>query len=228
MATTIDCRIPLEEFALAQTFASVPDLRIEAERFVAFGSDSPIPFVSVETDDFEAFEAAAEEDSSVASFSALGEERERRFYRLEWTATAERRLGLLLEKGGVIARARSRGESWQLTLLCPDREVLSRTYESCEENGLSLAIDSIYELDGSENARFGLTEAQYATLLEAQKRGYYDVPRDATLSELADRLGISHQALSERLRRGHGNLISRTLSSVPEGDQERSPPELLN
>jgi hypothetical protein len=32
------------------------------------------------------------------------------------------------------------------------------------------------------------------------------------MEELADRLGISHQALSERLRRGHQGLISKTLS----------------
>lgn len=227
MATIIECRVPLDEFALTRTFASVPHLQVEAERFVALGSDSPMPFVSVVTDDFDTFEAAVEEDSTVESFSALGGEQEKRFYRMEWTAAVERVLELLLGNGGVLTQAQSGGESWRLTVLCSDREALSRTYESCEENGLSLGIDSICELDDGENARFGLTEAQHATLLEAEKQGYYDVPRDATLSELATVLGISHQALSERLRRGHGNLVSRTLSSVGE-DEEHSPPELLN
>lgn len=227
MATILECRVPLDEFALTRTFASVPTLQVEAERFVASGSDSAMPFVSVVTDDFDAFEAAMEEDSTVESFSALNGEREKRFYRMEWTAAVERVLELLLGNGGVLTQASSWGESWRLTVLCSDREVLSRTYEGCEENGLSLGIDSIRGLDDGENARFGLTEAQHTTLLKAKKHGYYDVPRDATLSELATILGISHQALSERLRRGHGNLVSRTLSSVG-SDEERSPPELLN
>lgn len=227
MATILECRVPLDEFALTRTFASVPTLQVEAKRFVASGSDSAMPFVSVVTDDFDAFEAAMEEDSTVESFSALNGEREKRFYRMEWTAAVERVLELLLGNGGVLTQASSWGESWRLTVLCSDREVLSRTYEGCEENGLSLGIDSIRGLDDGENARFGLTEAQHTTLLEAKKHGYYDVPRDATLSELATVLGISHQALSERLRRGHGNLVSRTLSSVG-SDEERSPPELLN
>ncbi|MFC7007228.1 helix-turn-helix domain-containing protein [Halalkalicoccus salilacus] len=227
MATILECRVPLDEFALTRTFASVPTLQVEAERFVASGSDSAMPFVSVVTADFDAFEAAVEEDPTVESFSALNGEREKRFYRMEWTAAVERVLELLLENGGVLTQASSWGESWRLTVLCSDREMLSRTYESCEENGLSLGIDSIRALDAGENARFGLTEAQHTTLLEAKKHGYYDVPRDATLSELATVLGISHQALSERLRRGHGNLVSRTLSSVG-SDEERSPPELLN
>ncbi len=50
------------------------------------------------------------------------------------------------------------------------------------------------------------------SLIKAKEMGYYDVPRGISLSELADELGVSHQALSERLRRGHGRLIDRTLS----------------
>ena len=36
-------------------------------------------------------------------------------------------------------------------------------------------------------------------------------PREADLGDVADRLDISHQALSERLRRGHTNLIKETI-----------------
>lgn len=125
----------------------------------------------------------------------------------------------LLEDGVFLTRVRSGGASWSLTLLRPDREVLSRTYERCEESGLSLAVDSICEPEDDERGRFGLTESQYTTLVEARRRGDHGVPRDATLSELAAALGISHQAFSERLRRDHGNLVSRTLSTW-EPDEE--------
>jgi hypothetical protein len=37
------------------------------------------------------------------------------------------------------------------------------------------------------------------------------VPRSITLEELADDLSVSHQALSEQLRRGTGGLMEDTL-----------------
>lgn len=39
----------------------------------------------------------------------------------------------------------------------------------------------------------------------------YGVPRKATLADLAADLDVSHQALSERLRRGHATLGQRAL-----------------
>jgi len=42
-------------------------------------------------------------------------------------------------------------------------------------------------------------------------RGLYTVPREVELVDIAADLGISHQALSERLRRGIDALIQDTL-----------------
>lgn len=58
---------------------------------------------------------------------------------------------------------------------------------------------------------FGLTAERYEVLTAAAERGYFDVPRRLTMTELAEELDISQQALSERLRRGHGTLIDSAL-----------------
>lgn len=42
--------------------------------------------------------------------------------------------------------------------------------------------------------------------------GYYDIPRGCTTKELADELGISDQAVTERLRRAIGSLVRHTLA----------------
>ncbi|MFB9808291.1 helix-turn-helix domain-containing protein [Haladaptatus pallidirubidus] len=47
--------------------------------------------------------------------------------------------------------------------------------------------------------------------MAALESGYYDIPRGISGEELSDDLGISHQALSERLRRAYKNLISNAL-----------------
>ncbi len=61
-------------------------------------------------------------------------------------------------------------------------------------------------------------------MLAALEHGYYDVPREASLTDLAERLDVSHQALSERLRRGHGNLVKHALGANEGGEEEVSVP----
>lgn len=221
MATIVDFQVPIEHFALADTFARMSDLYVEIERFAAQGTDSTIPFVWVTAEDFEAFEEAIGDDPSVEGFTLLAEFDEECFYRMNWVDEVELVLHLLLEEEGAITQARSTGDSWNLQVMFPDHDSLSRTYDFCEDNGLSLTVDSIYRLDNDGNSQFGLTESQYTTLARADEMGYYDVPRGITMSELAESLDVSHQALSERLRRAHGRLVERALASSNAQSEER-------
>lgn len=224
MATIVEFRVPLDQLALAHTFASIPDLRIEIERFVAHDIGSAMPFVWVTADDFEAFETALDEDPTVETFEILAEFDDERFYRMNWIGEIDFVIHLLIEEEGSITQARTTGDFWQLQVLFPKHESLSRTHEFCEENGLYLTVESIYELEGNDGSQFGLTEQQRMSLREAKKQGYYDVPRSVSLAELADSLDVSHQALSERLRRAHANLIDRTIAPAePETEDTISP-----
>ncbi|MCL7417746.1 MAG: helix-turn-helix domain-containing protein [Halalkalicoccus sp.] len=221
MATITDFQVPIEQFALAETFGQVPGLYVEIERFAAQESDSAMPFVWVSAEDFEAFEEALSGDPSVERFDVLAEFDDERFYRMNWVDEVELVMHLLLEEEGAITQARSNGDTWSLQVMFPDHDSLSRTYDFCEKQGLDLTVDSIYRLDNDDKSQFGLTESQYTTLAEAKDMGYYDVPREATMSELADSLDVSHQALSERLRRAHGNLVDRALSASNAKQEER-------
>ncbi|MFL9708975.1 helix-turn-helix domain-containing protein, partial [Aeromonas veronii] len=77
----------------------------------------------------------------------------------------------------------------------------SEMYDFCEDNGLSLTVDAIYDLTSDDSTQYGLTDSQYTSLMRAREMGFYEVPRAISLSDLADELDVSHQALSERLRR---------------------------
>jgi predicted DNA binding protein len=61
------------------------------------------------------------------------------------------------------------------------------------------------------NGKYGLTSAQHEALTLAFESGYYDVPADVTLDSLSKMLGITSQALSERLTRGTKTLIESTV-----------------
>lgn len=48
-----------------------------------------------------------------------------------------------------------------------------------------------------------LTDSQWETLMTAYRMGYFEVPRNASLEDVADELGVTHQSTSERMRRAH-------------------------
>ncbi|MFC6903953.1 bacterio-opsin activator domain-containing protein [Halalkalicoccus tibetensis] len=223
MASIIEFRLPIEQFALAHTFDAVSDLRLEIERFAAQDDGSAIPFAWVSAEGVGGFEDAVADDPSVESVSLLADGDGERLYRMNWTENVESVVRLLLAKDGAIMSASAEGDAWEFQMMCPEHYSLSEIYDLCEENGLSLTVDAIYELGGSEEAAHGLTDPQHTSLLAAKEMGYYDVPRSVSLSDLADELGVSHQALSERLRRGHGRLIDRTLGSNGTVRTERPP-----
>lgn len=223
MASIVEFRLPIEQFALAETFKAVSDLRIEIEQFTAQNDVSAMPFAWVSTEEFGAFEDAAADDPSVDSVSMLADCEDDRLYRMNWATNAEIVIQILLTKGGAITTAGTNGEAWEFQMMCPEHYSISDIYELCEENGLSLTVDAIYELGGNGGSVYGLTDTQHTLLLTAMERGYYDIPRSISLSDLGSELGVSHQALSERLRRGHRQLIKRTISPKKTDNPERPP-----
>lgn len=100
-------------------------------------------------------------------------------------------------------------------MLFPTRDALSRTYEYYETNGIRFEILSVYNVDDDRQGRFGLTDEQQETLTAAFEAGYYEVPREVNMEELASEFDISHQALSERIRRAHRGLVKNTVMIGP-------------
>ena len=75
--------------------------------------------------------------------------------------------------------------------------------------------------DGDLEITAMLTEPQQGAVAEAYRHEYYDVPREVSLDELARELEISHQALSERLRRANRVLVSEQLEGGGPVDEMR-------
>lgn len=129
-----------------------------------------------------------------------------------------------IEHDVLILAATNDGDGWSVRLRIPDRESLSVFCDRCETLGVHVSVASIRDRDATTfEDEFGLTPSQRELLALAWDRGYFSIPRDASLAELAAELGISQQAASERLRRGLRTMVSNT---VCEGDTDtncRSP-----
>lgn len=121
-----------------------------------------------------------------------------------------------IDTDGVFVRGRAGGKRWTLQFRFPDREAFSAFRDSCEQQGLDVAVQSVQDQETAPHAeQYGISEPQREILLLAIQRGYFEVPRDASLADLADELGVSSQAASERLRRGLDSLVDSALL-VPE------------
>lgn len=203
--------IPAEEFALYETLTTVEGVEFEIERIVAHESERVMPFVWASGAEVEEIEAALENDPSIERLELLAGLGDEQLYRMEWVDHIKTLIRMLVEENATILAASGRKTTWHLRALFPERDALSRTHEYCKEEGLTIDIKSIYRLDEGRQGRFGLTDKQHDTLVEAFEQGYYEIPRGVTAEELGAALGVSHQALSEQLRRAHGSLVENTI-----------------
>ena len=215
MATLIQAQIPPAEFALAETFQTCGDATVECEQLVEQPNTTVMPLVWVRKTRPDAFEAALDQDSTVGTYTQLAGTDTEWLYEMHWTGHIELVCRFFTMEGAVILDVRGSAAGWDLRMLFPDREDVRATTDFCDTHNLTLTIHSIRHL-GSESARpgharFDLTADQHEALIHAYEQGYFAVPRDADLEAVADDLDISHQALSERLRRGHQALIGETL-----------------
>ena len=220
--TVIKVNVPSEQFALKYTLDSLDTVGFEVEQMVATNQDSLMPFIWIETDNRTAIEDALIEDESVADFQLIADFESECLYQLEWVDHIDHLIRILVDENGTVLAATGQDDTWHLRLLFADHDAVRRTTEYCEEQGIDFGIENIYEFSRDNRDRFGLTDMQQRTLQLAANRGYYSVPRDATAEDLAEELGVTHQAFSERLRRGHGNLVDHVFVDSP-GTPE--PPE---
>lgn len=215
MATITTITVPCDDFALSATVAEVPDARFRCEGVAETGRKTVLPLLWVRTSDFEALDDALRADPTVAEATTLTARDDRRLYRVEWTRPVHLLVDMIVNSEGILLDASLEGDRWTIQLLHATREEAQEMIEFCESHDLPLDVRSIREMDSSPSTRYGLSEEQYQSLRIAHRRGYFSVPRELSLQDLADDLGISHQSASERLRRGMRKLLANTIASDP-------------
>ena len=217
MATVAELRVPAEEFALAETFERCPDAEFEVLQAAASTTTGPGSLVWASGSDPGRIEAALAADPSVESAAVVDDRGDRLLHRLSWASQASVVVAILLHDA-VATEVVAADGCWRVEAIFPDREALSTAYDLSERYGVDFEVANIYALSDDCTRTFDLTEKQRDTLAVAHELGYFKIPREVSLDELADRIGISRQAISERLRRAHDALVASTVRS---GDDRR-------
>ncbi|MWG33929.1 helix-turn-helix domain-containing protein [Halomarina oriensis] len=219
MTTIAELGLPAESFALDEAFGQCPDLTVDVLQGVAHNTTGLSNLVWVETDDLDAADAALKEDATVTDVEELGDIDGKWLYTVGWKTPVSVALAVLLEDATMLG-ATGDGDGWSFRVLFPKRNALSIAASVFEQYDVNLRIERIYELGtGGEHGEYDLTDEQREALEAALENGYFKVPRDTTLGSIADDLGISHQALSERLRRAN-EILAEVAIQPPSASEE--------
>jgi hypothetical protein len=170
--------------------------------------------VNVSSSEFEAFETGLEGDDTVGDWKRFSDDSDCRRYRV--TLTPGGREAMTYPQwsadGAVFLEGTRRRGDWRFQIQFPSEASLQRYVTYCENRDIDFQPIRLCRSDSvSASERFGLTSVQTRTLVNASERGFFQIPRDCTLEEMAADSEITHQALSERLRRGLGSLVESTL-----------------
>lgn len=203
-------------YFLADTVDELSEAKLTVDNLDASKQVPLRAIVWADTRNRERFESCLDEDPTVAEYEHLVTIDGRERYSIEYAQDA-RDIQLyrgLVENGATVSYAAREpdNDGWLVHYTFPDRSRFTVFEELCTELGVELNINTVDRPGAPDwNERNTLTVEQCEALVKALETGYFDIPRKRTLAEIGDELGISRQAVSERLRRGQRRLIRQRL-----------------
>lgn len=210
MVGMVPVTVTVDSFALGDTFGRVPDAEFHTAPVVAQEAGTAIPLLWASTADHGAVEAALQADATTVDACQLSRQEGQSLYRVVWQPGVQAILEALLGRFGSLLDAHGARTGWSFRLIFRQRSSVDDLADRCRDLGLDAVVQGP-TTDRSNGA--SVSEKQLEALSAALRMGYYAVPRRRTLEDIADEVGVSHQALSERLRRGQQGIIAQLVGT---------------
>lgn len=211
MPVLVSFTLPADAFPFAGAVARDPSLQIQFDRVVPVDGDA-LPSFWLTRGDSAVFEAAARDDPAVRRLTRVESTDGRHLYRATWAGSHDL-ITAVIETGATMLEARLNEGVWSFRLRFDDDGETKPFHRRCREHEIPVDITRVVTLDAAdEHADYGLTERQQETLVTAYEAGYFKRPREATLADLSDELGVTEQAVSRRIGLGLDSLLSATLA----------------
>lgn len=213
MSTLAVLEFSASHLGLEDAFEVVPEMTAQAERSVGEADGPMLSSVLFSNVQRKELETALAADPTIADARYCQTADERLLYELDFDTGHQAIAPDVLEsnEGTILAATGTRGR-WELRVRFPKREYFSQAMETCADYGVEPTLKSVRNPSSGSDCQSGLTQTQIESLEVAHEMGYFEVPREATLDDVAERLDISHQALSECLRRAHNTMVSAELA----------------
>ncbi|MDJ1432441.1 helix-turn-helix domain-containing protein [Halostagnicola sp. A-GB9-2] len=210
MATVMEFTMPAAEFPLGTVFENLPEVTIEMERLLPQES-LIIPYFWVRGGQPADIESCFEAHPGVNSIDLIDSVEDEYLMRAEWDQEYAGILNALAEDNVVVLSAVGTNDGWDFEVRGESHKKISEFRSTVQEYDISIEITAVHALLAIQEDGYELTDTQREALVLAYEHGYFDSPREASLEDVAEELGITQQSLSSRLRRGHRRLIGGTL-----------------
>lgn len=221
MSVITEFTTPAETFALQRTFETVPDVTIEIERLATHSREWVMPFLWATGDDLDAVEQALDADPSIDELQAIDLANSIGQFKVEWSEEFQELIDDIIDQHGIMQEAEAADGTWFLKLKFADRDAISEFQTHFRERAHNFELQRLYNGAAPKGREYDLTTEQHEVLVTAFEKGYFAVPRDAQIADLAAELDISTNAVSQRIRRATDNLTRNTLTvSPPENRSE--------
>lgn len=183
--------------------------------------ERPLFLVTVTDGDRAAVEAALTDAADVREWTLVGAAGPTRRYQAVPAFSLAEQLGdhlddlagleALATADAIVERIEVRPDGWRQTGWFADRATFEQ-FSSFWRREAGFRLHRLTHDGEPEPPGSGLTDRQQEALRTAYELGYFEIPRDATLADVAAELDITAASASERLRRAQTRLLQETLA----------------
>lgn len=209
MTTVAEFTLPADEFPLGTIFAELPGVTVRLERVIP-DANGVVPYFWVQGTDTDEMVEKFSDHPGVRDIRAVDRVNDEHLMRCAWVAEHDQLLDALIAPEIVLLSAIGTEAEWTFELRGEDRAAIAQFQEYCHDHDVPVTLSELHALRALDINQ-ELTDSQREALRIAEQRGYFETPRTVSLEEIGDELGISHQAVASRIRRGTRHLVQNAL-----------------
>jgi len=212
MSVIANVSVAPADFKLARTLGHHHSVTIEVDRIVPAANEY-MPYHWISGLPKEKIQPILERETDVEHVTILDNQNNPVLVEITWTDQNAPFLDTVAAEDGTVVDAAAQDRMWNIALRFPSRMKLQTFYHHCADLDFYPTINRIHNRSilNSEQTVQGLSDEQIETLQIALDAGYFAVPREVTIEELAGELSVSDAAISQRLRRGIRNVLAEIL-----------------
>lgn len=218
MATEATFTVPSDQFPLGTVFEQLPGVTVELERMIP-AQDIVIPYFWVRGTEVEDIEGAFQDHPGVEDIRLVDSVDDQYLMRVEWTLGHEGILSTLTATQIPLVEAVGTNEQWTFDVRGDDQQDIASFQQRCRDLEIPITLTRLHALTPIDaDTEAALTDKQQEALLFAYQQGYFNTPRDVTMEDIGEELGISQQAVASRLRGGFETILGATLSEIRQSE----------
>lgn len=222
MSILVGCTIPASSFALGRVLQRGEFIRMDLDRTTGAGNTLERYFWVYGADPA-GFRVLLETSNIVDRIDIIDDLAEIFLCRIQLRPEETGLVEVVQTHDAVIIEASGTPERWYGWVRFHTHQGAGRFQQMCHNDRIPLTVTNVHKLTARDipttNAG-ALTPIQREAFILAFERGYFAIPRQATLDTVGEELGISAQAVSERLRRAQTIFARNLVNEDPPGHMQ--------